>query len=66
MLINDDNQSLLWTSFLAPRGESAMLRATRLGWASLSNPYDTGQYLAMENNKHDELLKTKSANVAGW
>ena len=36
-LINDVNPSLLRTSFLAPQGESGMLRATRLGWASLSN-----------------------------
>ena len=36
-LINDVNPLLLRTSFFAPRrGKSTMLRATRLGWASLS------------------------------
>ena len=53
-LINDVNQSLLRTSFLAPRGESTMLHATRLGWASLSKTtrcsLDTHRVLSWRNH----------------
>ena len=44
-LINDVNQSLLRTLFLAPRGESAMLHATRLRLALLiAKQFNTAAY----------------------